>query len=309
MITVGTSGERPKALNFSTEKALLVAAWAYGLKENDAIHRLALFAFVQSHITNATEENLQGFIERDSSNWQSSGNGYYRLTSSAFQETRAFGQPNSILPKGIVYTFKRKIPDYEISVTVDSIRRKYTTKQNNTVANADTIIKNIKRITNDYVPTSMTSKPRKVFNWILEGSDYAWSIETEIKEAISPQLADEPKDLDDEETFPEGREKYRIHKSKERKQKLVALKKQKALSQDQNLPCNICGFSFKRQYGKIGDKFIEAHHILPLSQLREDTETKLDDLILVCSNCHKMIHRRRPWLSVGEIKKLLVTEQ
>lgn len=142
------------------------------------MHRFALFAFVQSHISNATEENLQGFIEKNPLNWTSIGDGCYKLTSFAYQQLQKFGKPNIVLPKYIVYTFKRKIGYDDISVTVDSIRGRYISKQNDLEIKADIIIKNITAITNDYIPTKKTSKPRKVFNWILSGPDYDWAIKT-----------------------------------------------------------------------------------------------------------------------------------
>lgn len=303
MITITTSGLKPNQ-KVNTERALLLSAWAYGLKENDLIHRLSLFAFVQSHITNAKEENLQGFIEKDSWNWDSVGNGYYKLTSSAYVEISRFGKQNIILPKGLVYTFSRKINNYEISVVVDSTKRKYFTKQNNVDTKANEIIETITRITKDYIPTDSTSKPRKVLNWILSGNDYSWIINTKIEEKVPQEFIDVFKEIDEEERFPEGKEKYRIHKSKERNQKLIALKKHKSFLQNPNLPCEICGFSFKEKYGEIGDKFIEAHHIFPVSELTKETQSSMKDLILVCSNCHKMIHKKRPWLTLEEIKKL-----
>lgn len=305
MVTITTSGQKPQK-RFKTEKALLLSAWAYGLKESDSIHRLSLFAFIQSHITNATEENLQGFIENDSLNWDSIGKGYYKLTASAYKKVSSFGEQNIILPKGLVYTFRRKINDYEISVVVDSTKRKYFTKQNNVDTKANEIIRTITRITNEDIPTDSTSKPRKVLNWILSGNDYSWIINTKIEQQVPQELIEKFKETDEEESFPEGKEKYRIHKSKERNQKLIALKKHKSFLQSPNLPCEICGFSFKVKYGEIGDKFIEAHHILPISELTGETESKLNDLVLVCSNCHKMIHKRRPWLTLGEIKKIII---
>jgi hypothetical protein len=35
------------------------------------------------------------------------------------------------------------------------------------------------------------------------------------------------------------------------------------------------------------------------------TKTKLEDLALVCSNCHRMIHATRNWLTVAELRKQL----
>lgn len=178
MIIVKKSGNKPLK-TFAAEKSLLVAAWAYGLKENDTIHRFVLFAFVQSHITNSPEENLQGFIEKNSLNWTKIGDGYYKLTSVAYQAIQKFGKPNIVLPKKLVYTFKRKIDRFDISVTIDdSIKRGYILKQNGLETKADIIIKNIIDITNDNIPTEGTSLPRKVFNWILSGPDYDWIIET-----------------------------------------------------------------------------------------------------------------------------------
>nr|WP_309143178.1 HNH endonuclease [Bacillus atrophaeus] len=62
---------------------------------------------------------------------------------------------------------------------------------------------------------------------------------------------------------------------------------------------------FFEQYGEIGGDFIEGHHTIPVSELEEGQKTKIDDIALVCSNCHKMLHRRRPWLTKEELKKLI----
>jgi predicted HNH restriction endonuclease len=41
----------------------------------------------------------------------------------------------------------------------------------------------------------------------------------------------------------------------------------------------------------LGQGFIEVHHVIPLSQSAGPRRTDLDDLLLVCSDCHRMIHR------------------
>ena len=68
----------------------------------------------------------------------------------------------------------------------------------------------------------------------------------------------------------------------------------------------ICEFSFVETYGNLGKGFIEAHHILLLSELTKETKTKVEDIALVCSNCHKMLHRGRQWLSLNDLKNLTV---
>lgn len=59
--------------------------------------------------------------------------------------------------------------------------------------------------------------------------------------------------------------------------------------------CAICGFDFESRYGEVGKEFIEVHHIVPISST--DGEHDIDpisDLIPVCSNCHSILHRRKP---------------
>ncbi len=105
--------------------------------------------------------------------------------------------------------------------------------------------------------------------------------------------------------FPEGRVYERLHKSRERNSKLIRTIKNEILSKTGKLDCEVFGFKFYDVYGDVGKDFMEAHHIIPVSTLKEESETKKEDIILVCSNCHSMIHKKRPWLSIEDIKKLI----
>ena len=72
------------------------------------------------------------------------------------------------------------------------------------------------------------------------------------------------------------------------------------------LSCDVCNFKFVDKYGLYGKDYIECHHTKPVSELRPGQKTKLSDLSLVCSNCHRMIHLKKPWLSIEELRiKLL----
>jgi 5-methylcytosine-specific restriction enzyme A len=101
----------------------------------------------------------------------------------------------------------------------------------------------------------------------------------------------------------EGRILTLVHTARERSRRLVALKKASALSTHGRLECEACGFDFE-VYGGRGSGFIECHHRVPVAQLRPGQRTRLSDLALVCANCHRMIHVRRPWLTVEEVKDL-----
>jgi len=70
--------------------------------------------------------------------------------------------------------------------------------------------------------------------------------------------------------------------------------------------CVVCGFDFKRTYGSVGEKYIHVHHIIPLSKVRK--EYKVDpvkDLVPICPNCHAVIHRTTPALTVEQLKNIL----
>lgn len=106
--------------------------------------------------------------------------------------------------------------------------------------------------------------------------------------------------------FVEGKRKEKLHKKRERDPELVRLAKQLAMDRDGHLKCSCCGFDFHEKYGEIGKGFIEAHHTKPLSSLSDAGEiVRVEDLALVCSNCHSMLHRRRPWLQMGELAELI----
>lgn len=69
--------------------------------------------------------------------------------------------------------------------------------------------------------------------------------------------------------------------------------------------CMVCGFSFEEKYGKIGKDYIEVHHIKPLSEGEQYVDPKTD-LVCLCSNCHKMIHRKRDRvLSISDLSKMI----
>lgn len=88
----------------------------------------------------------------------------------------------------------------------------------------------------------------------------------------------------------EGKLLFKIHLSRERNRTIILKKKQIALRNSGRLFCEICGFDFQKQYIGTARPFIECHHKRPLVNLRPGQRTSLEDLILVCSNCHRMLH-------------------
>lgn len=85
----------------------------------------------------------------------------------------------------------------------------------------------------------------------------------------------------------EGRATLRIHLRRERSQKLITSFKAGL----ERFVCSACDFDFEMTYGKIGSGYIEAHHIIPVASLQEGARTRLSDLVPLCANCHRMVHR------------------
>ena len=70
--------------------------------------------------------------------------------------------------------------------------------------------------------------------------------------------------------------------------------------------CAICGFDFEKFYGQIGKGKIEVHHIKPLNETDESyVVDPINDLIPVCSNCHTIIHAKKPAYTPEELVKMI----
>ena len=67
--------------------------------------------------------------------------------------------------------------------------------------------------------------------------------------------------------------------------------------------CQVCKFNFRDEYGTVGTDYIEAHHIEPLSG-RDGVgkPTSVDDIAVLCSNCHRMVHRTYPGMTLDELR-------
>ena len=130
---------------------------------------------------------------------------------------------------------------------------------------------------------------------LLFQSGVDWlALDTAIDDAPSEVLSNSNK-------YPEGAKKEITINAVERNPKARA-----ACLRHHGHTCVPCGFDFMAVYGEIGREYIHVHHIYPL-KLRE-TEYEVDpinDLVPVCPNCHAMIHRREPCLSVDELRALL----
>ena len=105
--------------------------------------------------------------------------------------------------------------------------------------------------------------------------------------------------------LPEGKKRMVNHIIRERNPRLRQQAINNFLIENKTLHCEACKFNFEKKYGIHGKDFIECHHTIPLSQMKQGHKTKSEDLVLLCSNCHRMVHRGKKWLSLDELRKIL----
>jgi len=83
------------------------------------------------------------------------------------------------------------------------------------------------------------------------------------------------------------------------------------------LRCKACSFGFGDHYPGLGEGYIEVHHLDPLSERNNENDgrklTNLSRVTVLCSNCHRMIHRlirkHGRSISIDEFKKSVLMEK
>jgi 5-methylcytosine-specific restriction enzyme A len=108
-------------------------------------------------------------------------------------------------------------------------------------------------------------------------------------------------------TVREGRLKLVEHFRRERNREIIKAKKQQVLRATGCLICKVCGFDFARVYGHLGRGFCEVHHKVPLAAVGTEVTTNLEDLAILCANCHHMVHRTNPFKSIEELKQVVTS--
>ena len=136
----------------------------------------------------------------------------------------------------------------------------------------------------------ITNPTRTVFqveDIIASAMFAAWNNGSDSDEDI--EKPESSKDMDSE-----GRSRYMLHKRRERSSALRKAKVKNFLTTNDFIHCELCNINLDELYpSSLSDGYIEVHHIKPISTLTEHTPTHLDDLILLCPNCHRMIHRTK----------------
>jgi hypothetical protein len=308
-------------MNETLEEQLLHASLLCGMKPDGThVYRLQLFFIANKDLgSNSHQADFQRSLQTGVSKglWKDfRTNGEYEITLFGYNTAKErFGNVQPRYVPTIASEYRCRLVGYieDIKVEIETFGNdnKSTTviidgEPCRSSKKACQILENRTSIS---LPTGGESAVRVLYNMAidynfelyLEGEILQFQNSLQIQHSFEKPIPEE----EDEEAFPEGKEVYTLHRSKERKAKVVDLAKKRKLKNDPLLHCQVCNFSFIQAYGKLGEGFIEAHHTIPLSEFVEETETRVEDIALVCSNCHKMLHRHRPWLRIPELSNLL----
>lgn len=138
---------------------------------------------------------------------------------------------------------------------------------------------------------------------LLDAHSFLWIIGNQML-SERPDLCD----LDNKtmqrpilDEYVEGDEKKFVQTRRERNPRL----KMDAISK-YGRTCMTCNFNYDNKYGpELAGGYIELHHTKPISETEGERITKLEDVIVVCSNCHRIIHRQNKLLDWKELRERL----
>lgn len=72
--------------------------------------------------------------------------------------------------------------------------------------------------------------------------------------------------------------------------------------------CKVCGFNFEETYGDLGKNYIQVHYVKPLAESPGEHELSPEtDLVPICANCHSMIHKKKPALTVEQLAMIVAS--
>ena len=103
----------------------------------------------------------------------------------------------------------------------------------------------------------------------------------------------------------EGKTKLLVHLSRERDRRLVNRKKRSS----QSLACEVCCFSFADAYGHLAAEYCEVHHLVPLAEAEAERKTSLNDLAVLCANCHRVVHLKYPPFTLAEVRSMFESQK
>ncbi|MES2592193.1 MAG: hypothetical protein V4608_09935 [Bacteroidota bacterium] len=98
---------------------------------------------------------------------------------------------------------------------------------------------------------------------------------------------------------------FQFHKNREMDPLVNKVKKEIVQANSKSLKCEVCGFNSVSFYGELGNDLMEIHYKKELKNEPGLEPSSMDDFIIVCSNCHKVLDKNFALLDANDLKKII----
>ncbi|MBB6157396.1 hypothetical protein HDC30_004645 [Pseudomonas sp. JAI115] len=163
--------------------------------------------------------------------------------------------------------------------------------------------------------SSLSDDSAKVFVHVLRNFDFynqgdlpGLAAKSEEVTALRFKFLQAMDDFSSQE-YTEGSLLLTQHRRRERAKGLSLRLKWERFDQTGKLECEACAIDFFAVYGEAGFRVIECHHQIPLSHENHMGKTRLEDLALLCANCHRLAHTDEQLHGVDALKEYVKEAQ
>jgi predicted HNH restriction endonuclease len=249
---------------------------------------------------------------------------FTEVTAGNRQKNRVWSREELILALHLYLKFKPGIPAreapeiYALSRTLNKLAELKTTRQIS-YRNPNGVymkVMNFRSIDPDYTAQGKTGLRKnnrdEYIVWNLF-ADAPAKLNDTVAAILRYTKLEEPMragsdDEESEDEFMEAEEGAVLtaaHKSRERNRKIIREFKDYVKRRKGSLVCEACGFEAADKYGiEFADK-MEVHHTRPVHTLQPGEKTNFGDLAILCANCHRVVHARKKWLTLDELRTVL----
>lgn len=98
---------------------------------------------------------------------------------------------------------------------------------------------------------------------------------------------------------------FQFHKNREDDPLVNKIKKEMVLTNSKSLKCEVCGFNSVSFFGELGNDLMEIHYSKELKNEPGLESSSMEDFIIVCSNCHKVLDKNLGILNPNDLKKII----
>jgi len=77
------------------------------------------------------------------------------------------------------------------------------------------------------------------------------------------------------------------------------------LTNSKSLKCEVCGFDLVSFYGELGNDLMEIHFEKELKNEPGLESSSMEDFIIVCSNCHKVLDKNFGLINANDLRVII----